>query len=137
MNRSPNCHRTSHHNIFGARAQLIARSRYCCFYSLVNFVLLHVNKQMEMQFLPRRGITSNQHITGGHACYDLGTCDHRQYRGGAFDVPRAASPETMSSSGRDTAPIRINQKHKIEFVKIPRYRDRAAVGVGCSVVVLD
>ena len=137
MNRSPNCHRTSHQNIFGARAQLLARSRYCCSYSLVNFVLLHVNKQMEMQFLPRRGITSNQHITGGHACYDLGTCDHRQYRGGAFDVPRAASPETMSSSGRDTAPIRINQKHKIEFVKIPRYRDRVAVGVGCSVVVLD
>ena len=65
MNRSPNCHRTSHHNIFGARAQLIARSHYCCSYSLVNFVLLHVNKQMEMQFLPRRGITSNQHITAG------------------------------------------------------------------------
>ena len=65
MNRSPNCHRTSHQNIFGARAQLNARSHYCCSYSLVNFVLLHVNKQMEMQFLPRRGISSNQHITGG------------------------------------------------------------------------
>ena len=64
MNRSPNCHRTSHQNIFGARA-LSARSRYCCSYSLVNFVLLHVNKQMEMQFLPRRGISSNQHITAG------------------------------------------------------------------------
>ena len=65
MNRSPNCHRTSHQNIFGARAQLNARSHYCCSYSLVNFLLLHVNKQMEMQFLPRRGISSNQHITAG------------------------------------------------------------------------
>ena len=119
MSRSPNCHRTSHHNIFGARAQLLARSRYCCSYSLVNFVLLHVNKQMEMQFLPRRGITSNQHITGGHACYDLGTCDHRQYRGGAFDVPRAASPETMSSSAETLRQSESIRNTRLNLSKYP------------------